>query len=103
MLSALPFAGIGGAGMSNEVLDYAASGRTPPDLRARLIRFAVAIGIPGKVARAHMDELLMATQDYAAEAAALLEAVPGKRARAPDVVGFVATLVDVRAACGEVG
>lgn len=103
LLSALPFAGIGGAGVGGEVLDYAASGRTPPDLRARVIAFGAAIGIPGKPARAHIDELLAATQDFAAEAAAVLESVPDKRPRAPDVAGFLATLAEVRAACGGAG
>jgi serine/threonine-protein kinase HipA len=99
LLSALPFAGIGGAGMGDEVLDYAASGRTPPDLRARLAAFGSAIGLPRKQVGQQVDDLLDVTTYFAEEAASVLAAVPDKRPRAPDVAGFLATLAALRTAC----
>lgn len=96
LLSALPFAGIGGAGGGGTTLPYALSGATPPDLRARLITLGKAVGISQRQAARHIDELLVATTNFIDESSALLAETTHPRSRAPDVQGFRETLRQVR-------
>lgn len=100
LLSALPFAGIGGTGE----LPFASSGEIPPDLGQRLLDFAERIGLAATAARACIAELLAISASYPAEAIALLEALPleQKRNKAPDIAGFAATLQMMRGAVGRV-
>ncbi|HZX33678.1 MAG TPA: HipA domain-containing protein, partial [Rhodocyclaceae bacterium] len=99
ILSALPFTGIGGCAETSR--PYAESGETPPDLGQRLIHFAVSIHIPKQRARSELARLVALTAPYRDEAIATLEAVPVeiRKARAPDIDGFAATLGAVRQAC----
>lgn len=99
ILSALPFADIGGVAQE-QYRPYAASGATPPDLVERLLGFASHIGIHRKRARDAIATLLTATQDYREEAIACLEQVPPalRKQRAPDIDGFARTLEEVRGA-----
>lgn len=102
LLSALPFAGVGGEAQRERYLPYSSSGDTPPDLGSLLMKFGKSIGIDPRRCRAFIVELLAITQTYREEAVALLEAVPKERRRhrSPDIDGFAATLQAVRAAVG---
>jgi serine/threonine-protein kinase HipA len=97
ILSALPFADIGGV-VQETYREYAGSGATPPDLGDRLVQFGTTIGIAKKRAKDSIADLLLATRDYPEEAIACLESVPAhlRKSRAPDIDGFRKTLEECR-------
>lgn len=97
LLSALPFADIGGTS-SRGYRPYADSGDTPPDLRARILKLADAAGLTKRQAKADLDKCLAATEGYAEAAVSTLQAaVPaGYQGRVPDVEGFARTLETIR-------
>lgn len=100
LLSALPFAGIGGTGQ----LPGANSGETPPDLGEKLIAFGTGLGLSSRSCRERLAELITLSADYPAQALAVLERLPAERrkANAPDMAGFARTLEEVRVALGKV-
>lgn len=100
LLSALPFAGVGGT-TSSGYRPYADSGETPADLRVRLVRLGTHAGLGAADAEAEIDRLRQVAEGYAETVMAHLElALPGYRGRAPDVQGFGETLAEVRRAMG---
>lgn len=100
LLSALPFAGIGGT-TSSGYRPYADSGDTPPDLRERLVQLGVYAGISASEAEGELDRLLAVSAGYAEGVTAYLRLTlpDGYQGRAPDVAGFQATLDAVARAC----
>lgn len=100
LLSALPFAGIGGA-TSSGYRPFADSGDTPPDLRERLVRLGVYAGLSASEAEGEIDRWVGVTGGYAeAVTAHLVLTLPDWYVgRAPDVRGFQATLDAVARAC----
>lgn len=99
ILSALPFAEVGGV-LQDNYLPFAGSGQTPPDLGERLMQLGVNIGIPKKRTRDFIVDLLETTNDYPEHAIEILERVPkaARKSRAPDIDGFATTLNECRSA-----
>lgn len=98
LLSALPFTGIGGVQPATGSREYAESGETPPDLRARVLKLGDAAGLTRRQTKAVLARCLKATEGYAEAAVAeLRKAVPGYAGRAPDIKGFERTLRDIQA------
>lgn len=100
LLSALPFAGIGGT-TSSGYRPYSDSGDTPPDLRTRLIQLGVYAGMDAAAAEGEIDRLVRVSDGYAEGVTAhlMLTLPDGYVGRAPDVRGFQATLEAVARAC----
>lgn len=99
LLSALPFAGIGGVA-SGGYRPFADSGDTPPDLGARLIWLGRHSGLRDKEAREEICRLLDLTADFASDGASCLACtIPANyKGRQPDIPGFISTLEMVRSA-----
>jgi len=100
LLSALPFCDVGGVQPAIEYREYAESGKTPPDLKARVLKLGEAAGLSRQLANAELDKCLVATDGYVDEAVyALRQALPpGYAGRVPDIAGFELTLREIRAA-----
>lgn len=99
LLSALPFAGIGGVQPAVGYREYADSGAIPPDLRERVLALGAAAGLGLRQASAELARCLAATEGYAEAAVAVLRAAvqTGYAGRAPDIPGFARTLTEIRA------
>lgn len=97
LLSALPFAGVGGVA-SSAYRPFADSGDTPPDLGVRLVWLGRHSGLKEEEAREEICRLLDLTADFASDAAACLTStIPvNYRGRQPDIPGFISTLEIVR-------
>lgn len=99
LLSALPFDGVGGVrneyAASNPA--YASSGETPPELRRHLLELAQHVRIPKRVAEELIQLALDVSRDFAMQAEAILLTAPeqDRKAKRPDVVGFIATLKEI--------
>lgn len=99
LLSALPFSNIGGVQPVTGFREYAESGATPHDLKARLIALGASAGLNKDQSLAELEQCLTATEGYIDEAVAVLldSVTEGYSGRTPDIPGFEATLRDVRA------